>query len=570
MGNIGFKKARCKDCFKCVRICPVKAIRRRNDQAQLVADDCVLCGQCLESCPQHAVTVFSDIDKVKQYMEDGEDVVLTVSPAYVAAMDQGEPGQFIEALYQMGFHDIRETAEGAIYVTNAYDGLLQENQMDNIIASSCPVICNLVEKYYPDLVKYMAPVVPPIVAQGQILREEYGEDVKIVSVTTCLAEAGEVHKNKQFKGVIDAVISFKEILKWMKEMDIEVTQCKTFHHRRVNPQINGAYAAAGGAIKSLRAKSGEKDQYKRIAVDGIEECKAILDCIQKEQLQHCFVELSSCISGCVNGPLSGKKRRERFKSQMLVQDRILKGFPEYEEKPQLELTRTFTQRPRGSATPSEEEIQEILAKIGKDTPEKELNCGACGYNTCREKAVAVYQKRSVVEMCVPYMYEQMRSISDVWMSVTPEIIIMVDKDLHIKEFNNSAEVAFNISREEAVQRYIYEVIDSENFQAVFENERSIMNKKVIYKSYGLTTIQNIIYVRNQKMAIGFIRDVTAEEKEKENRVKLRMQGVDLAQKIIDKQMMVAQEIAGLLGETTAETKMTLSALRDSMLTEEDE
>ena len=255
---------------------------------------------------------------------------------------------------------------------------------------------------------------------------------------------------------------------------------------------------------------------------------------------------------------------------MLVQERVKKEYPVYEAKPDISLHKEFIAHQRIDEMPDETQIREILAKIGKDTPEKELNCGACGYNTCREKAIAVYQRRSDLGMCVNYMYEQVRSLSEVIMSVTPEMIIIVDEELKIKEFNNAAEVAFNISRDEAVTKYLYEIIDAEDFQEVFQNRRSIMNKKVVYKSYKLSTIQNIIYVRNQHVAIGFFRNITNEEKEKANRMKLRMAGVNIAQEIIDKQMMVAQEIAGLLGETTAETKMALSKLRDSMLADEDQ
>lgn len=570
MGNIGFKKAKCKDCYKCVRICSVKAIRRRNEQAYFVAQDCVLCGECLESCPQHAITVFSDIDKVKKFIENGEDVVITLSPAYLGAIDQSEPGQFIEALYQLGFYEVRETAEGAIYVNEEYDRLLSEGTMKNIITSACPVINSMVEKYYPDLIPYMAPVVTPVIAHGRMLRQEYGENVRIVSLTSCLAESVEAVKDERTKGVIDAVITFNEVRDWLRESGILVTKCETYHHKRsVNPRIVGSYATSGGVVKSLRAKSGENDGYKRIFVDGIEQCRDVLRCVRKGELNHCFIELRSCASGCVNGPMVGKKLSERFRSQMIVQERVKREYPEYEPRPDLDLKKSFVAQQRLGDVPDEEQIRQILAKIGKDSPEKELNCGACGFNTCREKAIAVYRHRSDLGMCQSYMYEQVRSLSEVIMSVTPEMIIMVDEDLRIKEFNNAAEVAFNISRDEAVNKYLYELIDAENFQEVFQNQRSIMNKKVVYKSHKLTTLQNIIYVRSQHVAIGFFRNITQEEKEKAKRMRVRMSAVNIAQEIIDKQMMVAQEIAGLLGETTAETKMALSKLRDSMLADED-
>lgn len=569
MANIGFRKAKCKDCHKCVRLCPVKAIRRKDEQAQFVAAECILCGQCIEACPHHAIQVFSDIDKVKRYIQDGEKVVASLSPAYLGAFDESEPGQFIEALYEMGFYEVRETAEGAVYVTNEYDRLLKEGCMDNVITTVCPVINTLVEKYYPELVPQLAPIVTPIAAHGRMLRKEFGDDVRIISITPCLAEAPAVLKDEQINGCIDAVISFKELMRWMKEINLQVTECETYHHKeRMNPMVNGAYATGDGVIRALRAKSGECDGYKRIVVSGVDECKDILECVLKGELHNCLLELNACVSGCVNGPVSGKKSKDRFKSQMLVQERIMPKFPKYQEI-DMDLSKHFQAHSEPEEMPSEEAIRAMLAKIGKDTPDKELNCGACGFNTCREKAIAALKKRSDIYMCVNYMYDRLSSLTDVIMSVTPEMIIIVDGDLRIREFNNAAEVAFNISRDEAVKKYLYEIIDAENFQEVFQNKRSIMNKKVVYKSYGLTTVQNIFYLRSQKVAIGFFRNTTAEEKEKENRRKLRIEGVNIAQAIIDKQMMVAQEIAGLLGETTAETKMTLTKLRDSMMSDED-
>lgn len=568
MANIGFRKAKCKDCHKCVRLCPVKAIRRKDEQAQFVAAECILCGQCIEACPHHAIQVFSDIDKVKKYIEDGEKVVVSLSPAYLGAFDESEPGQFIEALYEMGFYEVRETAEGAVYVTNEYDRILKDGHMDNVITTVCPVVNNLVEKYYPELVSQLAPVVSPIVAHGRMLRREFGDDVKIVSITPCLAEAPEVLKDERTKGCIDAVISFKELMRWMKAQNVQVTDCETYHHTRINPMVNGAYATGDGVIRALRAKSGEKDGYKRIVVFGVDECKDILECVLRGELHHCLLELNACVSGCVNGPVSGKKSAQRFKSQMLVQERIMPEFPDYEDI-DIDLTKHFVAHSEAEEMPSDSEIRAMLAKIGKETLDKELNCGACGFNTCREKAIAAIRGRSDIYMCVNYMYDRLSSLTDVIMSVTPEMIIIVDGDLRIREFNNAAEVAFNISRDEAVKKYLYEIIDAEDFQEVFQNKRSIMNKKVVYKSYGLTTVQNIFYLRSQKVAIGFFRNTTAEEKEKENRRKLKIEGVNIAQEIIDKQMMVAQEIAGLLGETTAETKMTLMKLRDSMLSDAD-
>lgn len=571
MGVIGFKKAKCKDCYKCVRICPVKAISIQDEHAKFVANECILCGQCLEACPQDAITVFSDIEKVKKYIEDGIPVVASLSPAYLGIYTDVEPGQFIEGLFQLGFKDIRESAEGAIYVTNAYEKLMQEGRMENIITSACPVINQFVENYYPDMIPYMAPVVSPVIAHGKLLREEFGNSVKIVSISPCLAESVEDMKDARTSGYIDAVINFEELDLWFEERGIQLEDCWQWRHNRVNPKINGAYATSGGINMAIQAKGGRTYDYQTLFVDGIEACREVFESIRKGEVKRCFIELNSCTRGCINGPVSGRSQRNRFKAHLTLLSRIMKEFPDYEPLPDtMSLERTFEERRAIAQVPDEDEIRRLLCKIGKDSPEKELNCGACGFHTCREKAIAVYQGKSRLQMCIPYMYENARYLSDVILSVTPSLIMIVDEQLRILEFNNAAEVKFNISREEALKSYLYEIIDAESFQEVFQEKRSRINVRVDYKSYKMKTMQNLIYVRDQGVVIGIIRDITEEEEKNAKRYRLKMEAVNSAQKVIDKQMMVAQEIAGLLGETTAETKVTLTKLRDSLLDDGEE
>lgn len=566
MGAIGFKKAKCKDCYKCVRLCPVKAITIQDEHAKYIASECILCGQCLEACPQDAITVLSDIEKVKAYLEEGQPVIVSLSPAYLGIYTDAEPGQFIEALLMLGFEEIRETAEGAIYVTNEYERLMREGKMDYIITSACPVINQLVENYYPDMIPYMAPVVTPAVAHGKMLREEFGDSVKIVSISPCLAESKDQLKDAKNQGIFDAVITFEELDAWFEEKNISVEACEQWRHNRVNPMINGAYATSGGINMALRAKGGETYGYQTMYVEGIAACREVFHSIRHKEIGRCFIEMSSCVRGCINGPVTGRSKRNRFKAHLTLMDRIMKNFPDAEMlSNHVDLTRVFEKRRAVALMPTEEQIRAILAKIGKDTVEKELNCGACGFKTCREKAIAVYQGKSRIEMCMPYMYQNARSFSDVILSVTPSLILTVDAQMRILEFNNAAEVKLEITREQALKMKLNDILDTKHFKEVFEQQRSRINVRVDYPDYGMKTRQNLIYVREQNIVIAIIRDITEEEAQLEKRYKLKMAAVESAQKVINKQMMVAHEIAGLLGETTAETKVTLTKLRDSLL-----
>ena len=223
-----------------------------------------------------------------------------------------------------------------------------------------------------------------------------------------------------------------------------------------------------------------------------------------------------------------------------------------------------------SVLPDEDTIRSILAKIGKESPEQELNCGACGYNSCREKAIAVYLNKAELTMCVPYMKERAESLSNYVLSETPNITIMVDDEMNIIEFNKAAEECFKISRREALEKGLFELIDSSDFQFVLETKQPITNKKVHYKEYGITTEQSIIYIDKQNIVMGIFKDITKEEREQENLYDLRVETMEMAQKVIDKQMVAAQQIASLLGETTAETKVTLTKLKNMIVFDGDE
>ena len=308
-----------------------------------------------------------------------------------------------------------------------------------------------------------------------------------------------------------------------------------------------------------------------ITVDGIQECIALFSSMAKGELDHCFVEVNACKGGCVNGPAKTKGEETRFRAALDVENYAREDVGDYpavdEEIP---MGKRFFDRSRHEKLPDEDTIRSILAKIGKESPEQELNCGACGYNSCREKAIAVYLNKAELTMCVPYMKERAESLSNYVLSETPNITIMVDDEMNIIEFNKAAEECFKISRREALEKGLFELIDSSDFQFVLETKQPITNKKVHYKEYGITTEQSIIYIDKQNIVMGIFKDITKEEREQENLYDLRVETMEMAQKVIDKQMVAAQQIASLLGETTAETKVTLTKLKNMIVFDGDE
>ena len=579
MKIIDFKNASCKHCYKCVRSCSVKAIRVKNAQAQIMKEYCILCGKCLEVCPQNAKTFVSDLDRVKYYIRSGEKVVVSIAPSYLGIMDYDTPGQVVDGLLKLGFTAVRETAEGAALVTEEYAKILSEGQMVNVITTCCPSVNDLIEKYYPSLVQFMAPVVSPMVAHGRLIKKLYGQDTKVVFLGPCVAKKEEAEEDERTEGAIDAVIHFGELKEWMQSENIVLSECDNRPMANPDPKINRLYPVSRGVIQSVmlsrnasgqsgttESQDGQLAGYRHMFVDGIENCRELLEAMETGEIQNCFVEMNMCEGGCIKGPATTKMEFSRYRARFNIEDQVEYAPAEALDAPaDVVMVKKFYSRKENDHMPTEEEIQEILKATGKYNKDQELNCGACGYTSCREKAIAVFQGKAELDMCLPHTYEQAQSMSNLVLEATPNMILIIRNDLSISEFNAKAEKVFQVSRQEALERYIYEFMDASLFEDIFKTHQSIHRRKMELEPYGMTVLTSVIYMENQDSLLTIIQDITAEEKELEHQYQLKMKTVEAAQMVIDKQMMVAQEIAGLLGETTAETKATLNQLKRSML-----
>ena len=566
MNIIDFKNASCKHCYKCVRTCSVKAIRVKNAQAQIMTDYCVLCGHCLEVCPQNAKTFASDLEMVKAYLAAGKKVALSIAPSYLGIFDYDRPGQVICALKKLGFTYVRETAEGAALVTDAYQKLMDEGQMENIITTCCPSVNDLVEKYYPELIGDMAPVVSPMVAHGMLMKKLYGDDVKLVFAGPCVAKKEEAREDERTEGYIDAVITFAELEDWFKEAGIDVFDCEEMPVDNPDPKINRLYPVRKGVMTSVDTGHGTGG-YTMFDIDGMENCRELFEEMKEGRLKHCFIEANMCEGGCIKGPAINKLKISRFESTIEIEKQVQhQPASLLEEAVTLDLHKVFYSRMLRDDLPTEEQIRRILKATGKNNKDEELNCGACGYPSCREKAIAVFQGKAEQEMCLPYAYETANSMSNVVMETTPNMILIVDDQLKIMEMNKKAEEVFGVDRETAIKTmYVFELLDASDFESVLNRHTPIYRKKIYLDAYQMTVLETIVYVASLDAALAIFQDVTADEKEMQKQMETKMEVVDIAQEVIEKQMMVAQEIAGLLGETTAETKAILTKLRGLVL-----
>lgn len=564
---IKLKEANCKNCYRCLRHCPVKSIAFRNDQAEIISKSCILCGQCLLECPQNAKYINSERQVIQSCISRGEKLYVSLAPSFATAFPQVSVAKMSAALKQLGFTHVEETAIGAARVTQEYDQLIEAHAMDNIIATSCPSIVLLVERHFPDLIPFLAPVVSPMVAHARMMRDVYGPRIKVVFIGPCIAKKHEVIDPENRQAVF-ATITFEQLADWFAEAGIDPEKCVEDESQRTpHNTLPRFYPVPGGIIHNLTQAS--RRHYTCSAVDGIDRCQEILESLREGQLHHHFLELNTCAGSCLGGPALKSFKRGFLPSRKIMFDHVLQkpvNAAPLTEGVRSRLLRRFTDLSDHSSQPDESRISEILVAMGKTSRELELNCGSCGYPSCRDKAVAVSQGKASIHMCLPYFRERAESMSNLVIENTPNAILILDDNFCIREFNPAASRILQTNLANCIGQPVITVLPSDCLELFAETKQGRFNK-VAYPEINLVVEQNLIPVADRRTYILILKDITREESDREKNARVRSETVDIAQSVILKQMRVAQEIASLLGETTAETKVALNQLKRSILYE---
>lgn len=561
MSIIELKKANCKNCYKCIRECSVKCIEFKHGQVKILEDECLLCGHCFKVCPQNAKQVRSDIQKVKDLLTSG-DVVCSIAPSFISSFETNGMAGLTAALKKLGFKHAEETARGAYVVSRQYEQMAAAHNKPNIITSACPSVTALIEQYYPELIGMVADCLSPMEAHARILKHEH-PNCSVVFIGPCISKKKEAER-KDNCPYIDAVITFEELQEWFDSTSICLER-----ENDTNTSYNASvlFPKSGGIIQSMDTQLLD---YHFVSVDGIKKCKEICENILSGDIQGYFIEMSSCEGGCINGPcipdnkggiLTGFGKVEQYAKNHSFDE------PEKQDTAYLDMSKEFKPNINHKDIPGEAKIKEILARIGKYTKEQELNCGACGYASCRDKAIAVYQGKAQIEMCLPYMFERAENISEVIINSTPNAIIAVDDQLVVQHVNKSAERLFGWIGPRLRGTLLKDILDPADFAYVVATRKNQVNQKAYYKSYGKHVEQSIIYAKEHKLIYGILKDITREQEQQEQLQKVKEDTVDIAGKVIEKQMRVAQEIASILGETTAETKIALTKLKETIIRE---
>ncbi len=558
MGSfLTLKKSNCKNCYKCIRHCPVKSIRFSGNQAHIIDNECILCGHCFVACPQNAKQIVDDTEKVRVMLQSGDPVVVSLAPSFIANYDGVGIAAMRRALKRLGFADVEETAIGATIVKTEYERMLREDNKDVIISSCCHSVNLLIQKYYPGALPYLADVLSPMLAHSQDIKRRMPQ-AKVVFIGPCVAKKDEAD---HYKGLTDAVLTFEDLTRWFAREGVELEK-----EMDAEPESRARFFPVTGGVLKTMAQNAPGFTY--MAIDGVNNCIEALKDIESGKIHHCFIEMNACAGGCISGPVMEKYHTNPIRDYIAVAHYAGTKDFDVAQPDFMHLRKSFSPIMPEARMPSETEIMSILRQMGKFKPSQELNCGSCGYNTCREKAIAIYQGKAEASMCLPYLKDKAESFSDTIVKNTPNGIIVLNEDLEVQQINASARKIMNIrSASDVMGEPVVRILDPMIFMNALESRLGILEQRAYLAEYKRYVEQTVIHDKESRLLICIMRDVTNEEVQREKKENIGRQTIEVADKVVDKQMRIVQEIASLLGETAAETKIALSKLKESISNE---
>lgn len=554
MDILKFKNANCKNCYKCIRECPVKAIEFKKGQAQIIRDDCLLCGRCILVCPQNAKESRSDLQQVKDFIKNGRRVAVSLAPSFIAEFSVHSVADMRRALEKLGVSTVEETAIGASIVKKEYERILREDVPKVLISSCCHSVVKLIQDYHVEALPYLAKVQTPMQIHGRLLKEK-DPDAAVVFIGPCISKKQEVEESD----CVDVALTFEELHQWLEEEQVELLPSS-----EDDEKFRARYfPITGGIVDAM----DHREAYRYVSVDGIEECREVLEQVAEGNLNGYFIEMSACSGSCIHGPAMRRHAGGKLAAREKVQAYGAQKQDYPVEQPEC-VKREIKAEMQFVTMPGEKDIKRILEKMGKSNPEKELNCGACGYPSCRDKAIAVYFGKADIEMCLPYMRDRAESLSDQIINSTPNAIMAMDKNLIVQQVNQAACELFEVEEESALKgRYVGEILPDTDFIRVLEDKTDMVDVKMYFAKYDKYVQKSIIYDDENGILVVVMQDITKQQTEAERLGAIKYETVKVADKVIEKQMRIVQEIASLLGETTAETKIALTKLKSAILEE---
>lgn len=551
-------KNECQDCYRCVRSCPVKAIRITEGHASVISENCIACGQCISVCPQKAKKVRRDISLVHEMLSSDKKVYASLAPSWRAALP-GSMKQLVYALKKIGFTEVYETALGAQEISIQTAEILRRREKNLWISSACPVVVDYITMYLPQFTQYIIPLPSPAVTHGQLLKNQFGKDIHVVFIGPCAAKKNEADR---FPDFMDAAIGFNELLEMLKENRIDLKP-----ESAEEPSLSAGFAHEGalypmeGGMNETMKLSGRAEGVHLINVSTIQMINKQLEGLNPDSItEPLFIEAMACKGGCLNGPLITRKEPGLIAiSKTLKNVRYRKIIP---TTIQTILTQPYLPNVVMDKDHSPDQIRKAMLLIGKSSLVDELNCEGCGYNTCHDLAIAIIDRRAEPHMCISYMRKIAARKAGAVFNSMPSGILMVDKHFRILETNKSFVRMFASD--------LYEGYDSdpdclkdarlekvipciELFESALETNMDI-HKEHYPMNNGLFEI-SIFTVEPHHIVGAVIADVTEYEMRRDQIAKK-------AHSVIAKNIAIVQEIACSLGEHMVETELLLTSIAE--------
>ncbi len=553
------EKHECQDCYKCVRQCPVKAIQVRDAYATIVPEMCVYCGACVSICPNAAKHVRNDLPRARQLIKLPARVYVSLAPSWITEFPNIAAEQMVAALKRLGFTGVSETALGAQQVSAHVAKTLREEPGRILLSSACPTVVAYIQKHKPHLVGAITSLLSPLLAHCRMLRSHLGDNIAIVFIGPCIAKKVEADDHPD---LLDLALTFEDLRIWLAAERIDPSTITTGVEDRFEPESaeEGAlYPVDGGMIAGIRAHCGVDDGT-FMSFSGLEAVENALDGLEEIQSQGLFLELLACEGGCINGP-----KVTRPGSTVAKRHRVLTTarFPEADQVPRLpaiDIRCPIEAMPLSQELPSEARLGEVLRSIGKRSIEDELNCGGCGYDSCREFGKALIAKRAERAMCVSWMRQLAFKKANVLIHKMPSAVVIVDGDLNILECNEAFVAVVN-QQYPAASTAELEGLSLEPllpfhhlFANVLKNDMDILDRDIRFQD---TILHLSIFSIDPHAVVGAIlQDITRPSVQKE-------QVIRRAREVIQKNLATVQKIAYLLGENAAESEVTLNTIIES-------
>ncbi len=549
-GQVVFtNKARCRDCYRCVRVCPVKAIRMHEGQAFVDEERCISCGTCIRECPQGAKTFRNDVDRAARLIASGKPVAASIAPSFASVFRDWERHRLASALRKLGFSHVAETAIGAFHVASAMAGIVAEQAGHPHIATACPAVVNYVERYQGDLIKYLLPVVSPMLAHARHIKKKLGPDTKVVFIGPCVAKKAEAER-PEHAGLVDCVLTFVELLEWLGRENITLA---SLEESRFDEEPEGDarfFPLLGGAVRTAHMNTDllTKDV---LDVHGFQDTREALESVNGGD-RALLVEALLCPMGCINGPaIPGERNLYDRRLDVLDFAGRHKGKTPSVQPSREDLATTFqATRVETSDDISEDQIRQVLEKTGKSRPEDQLNCGACGYSSCREKAIAVVRGLAEPEMCIPYLRHLAERRTDKIIETSPNGIVILDEKLTIVSMNPTFRRMFMCSEAVCGKRISY-LMDPEPFERLASGDEDFIESIVKHDKYGLVCHEKLYPLREDRQYVGIFANITKSQADREKLDQLRSETVRQARDLLEHQIGLAQKIAVFLGESTS-------------------